>query len=227
MNQEYYDLCGKRMLDTFLEYADPKFEICVFAENVISNFNNRIKVYDWNHVCRKDWETFCTKTQNSKEVKFAKKGLAFLYALKNIKTDKLIWIDSDIIFHQKFDGSIIDLTLGKGKLIGLFNHAYLELGGYSAETGYVIINQKHSEYNNFIDKYEMYYKMENKPEQIQKWYDGQVCMLAANHFEKYVFDLSRYRHKHVDTHTPLNHCPLSDYFTHDKGPEKKKWYNRK
>lgn len=227
MNQDYYDLCGKRMMDTFLQHADSDFELCVIAENVESTFDSRIKVYDWNYICKPDWQNFCIKTNNSKEQKFAKKGFAFLYALKHIVTDRLIWIDSDIIFHNKFDGSIIDNTLKKGKLVGLFDHSYLDNTGYSAESGYVVFNKKHAEYNNFVDKYEMYYTMNSKPEQIQRWYDGQVCMLAASHFEKHVFNLSNMRYKNVDTHTPLNHCPLNYYFTHDKGPEKKKWYNRK
>ena len=226
MNQSYYDLCGKRMIDTFLEYADPNFELCVIAEDVASRFDNRIKVYDWNYICKLDWQNFCSKTNNNKEQKFAKKGFAFLYSLKNIGTHRLIWLDSDIIFHNNFDSSIIENTI-KNKMIGLFDHKYLGDKGYSAESGYVILDKKHIEYQNFVDKYEMYYIIETKPEQIQRWYDGQVCMLAASHFEKYVFDLSTYKYEHVDTHTPLNHCPLNYYFTHNKGPEKKKWYNNK
>lgn len=227
MNQDYYDLCGKQMIDTFLQYADPNFELCVIAEDVISDFDSRIKVYDWNYVCKPDWQTFCSKTKNSKEQKFAKKGFAFLYSLRNIDTHKLIWIDSDIIFHNKFDTSVIESTLKKDMLIGIFDHSYLEIEGYSAESGYVIINKKHNYFWNFVELYESYYTQKEKPKEIDRWYDGQVCMLAASHFKKYVFDLSQLKYKHVDTHTPLNHCPLNYYFTHDKGPEKKKWYNRK
>lgn len=218
MDQYYFDSFGCFMIDSFLKNTPDNFVLHLYAENIKDNLpkTDKIKIYDWNHVCLKNWKDFCNKTQNKKEVKFAKKGFAFLHALENIKADYITWIDADIFFKQKIDTSFLNYACSKKYLIGLFSHDYLDLG-ISAESGFVVVNQNHTDYKDFVEQYKLAYK--EKPKEIQRWYDGQVCMYAAKQF-KNVNDLS-FTMYDVDTHTPLNHCPMNKFLYHEKGPTKK------
>ena len=108
MDQYYFDRFGCFMIDSFLKNTPDNFVLHLYAEKINSKFTktDKLKVYDWNHVCLKNWKDFCNKTENKKEVKFAKKGFAFLHALENIKGDYIIWVDADIFFKQKIDTAI-------------------------------------------------------------------------------------------------------------------------
>ena len=88
---------------------------------------------------------------------------------------------------------------------------------YSSESGFVIVNKNHKDFTKFVNLYKASYV--NKPKEIQKWYDGQVCMFAASHV-KYK-DLSLLSDD-KNTHTPLNTCMLNEYMLHEKGPTKKR-----
>lgn len=219
MNQEYFDVVGKDMISSFLLYT--KFKLRIYAENLDTIVtDDRITYYDWNVSCKHNWQQFKQKTNDNKSIKFAKKGFAFLHALKTVTEKFIIWIDADLKFLKNIDESVIKKTIGTN-LIGLFDHSYLNAEDYSAESGYVILNTQHSDYNKFVQFYEQYYSTPEKPQQISKWYDGQVCMLAASHF-KDVNNLSKLCDDKT-THTPLNYCPLNEYIIHYKGKKTKRF----
>tara|TARA_B110000503_G_scaffold26175_1_gene41245 strand:+ start:633 stop:1376 length:744 start_codon:yes stop_codon:yes gene_type:complete len=222
MNQKYFDRIGQYMLLSFFKYTNLNFEFHLYAEDIISNIPNNLslKIFDWNVSCKHNWVEFCKKTTSSKDHKFAKKGFAFIHAMENANSEKLIWLDADILFLKMFDKKIIDSTILKNKLIGLFDHSYLkDTVGYSAESGYVILNCNHPEYKNFVTQYKEYYTGPNKPAEIETWWDGQVCMLAASKFADHVYNLSNLRTD--NSHTPLNSSSLSEYFIHCKGKKTK------
>lgn len=223
MNESIYNHIGSFMLQSFFEYAPSNTEMHLYAENISSQIidNTRLKIYDWNVSCKSEWDNF--KSNNSKERKFAKKAFAFLHSMKNCNTDYLIWIDSDILFLKSFNEKIIQSTINKS-LIGLFDQSYIE-PGYSAESGYVILNCKHKHYNKFVATYENYYLAETKPDEIKHWWDGQVCMLAASKFTKHINNLSELRTEY--SHTPLNSSPLAEYFIHCKGKKKNMIENKR
>ena len=219
MNQEYFDIVGKDMISSFLLYT--KFLLRIYAEDLTTIVSdNRITYYDWNVSCKHSWQKFKQKTSDAKSIKFAKKGFAFLHALKTINEKYIIWVDADLKFLKHIDEKIIKQTIGSN-LIGLFDHSYLNLGGYSAESGYVILNTHHTDYNKFVELYEYYYSVDKKPEQLANWYDGQVCMLAASHFDN-VYNLSTLSYNKT-SHTPLNYCPLNEYIIHYKGKKTKRF----
>ena len=216
MDQHYYDNVGRYMLNSFLKYSPSNCRINVYAENVNSKFTetDKLKVYDWNHVIRPQWKQF--KSDVQKEIKFAKKGLTFIHALENIDTDYLIWSDADVMYRKEFKTKLITELCPKKYCVALFSHNYLG-ECYSAESGFVIVNKKHKHFSQFLNTYKNAYI--NKPHEIKKWYDGQVCMYAASHFKyKDLSDLSTDK----NTHTPLNKCFLNEYMLHEKGPTKKR-----
>lgn len=219
MDDEYFSIVGKNMIESFLKHTD--FNLRIYAENLTSIIaDNRITYYDWNVSCKSLWQQFKNKTTDKKSIKFAKKGFSFLHALKTVKEKYVVWIDADIQFLKDFNIKILKQTIGKN-LIGLFDHSYLNAGGYSAESGYVILNTQHPDYKQFVKLYEHYYTVESKPIEIDSWYDGQVCMLAASQF-KNVYNLSNLSYN-KDTHTPLNYCFLNEYIIHHKGRKTKRF----
>jgi len=222
MNQEYYDVVGKAMIDSFLQYTAYNCKLRVYAENITSSIpiDNRIDYYDWNISCKKSWQQFKNKCTDNLSVKFAKKGFAFLHALETIKERYFVWIDADILFLKSIDKKFLISTI-QDNLIGIFDHSYLNLGGYSAESGYVIIDTQHKSFNKFVELYKKYYTADSKPAQIDRWYDGQICMLAASEFKK-VYNLSKLSYNNT-SHTPLNDSPLNEYIVHYKGKKRKRF----
>jgi len=221
MNQEYFDVVGQEMINSFLEYTK-HFELRIYAENLICKLPNNIRIdyYDWNVSCKPNWIKFKSKTNDAKNIKFAKKGFAFLHAMQTVKTKYLIWIDADIKFLSNITPKIITDTIKKN-LIGYFDHSYLKLGGHSAESGYVILDTTHPKYTDFVNLYEHYYTVETQPSDIDCWYDGQVCALTASHFKE-VYNLSKLSYN-TTTHTPLNESPLNQYMIHHKGKLAKRY----
>ena len=221
MNQEYYNVVGKEMIDSFLQYTPENFSMRIYAENVegILPKDFRLDYYDWNVYCKKPWENFITKTDNKKEHKFAKKGFAFLHALLTIDERYFVWVDADIVFKKTINDKIIKDTI-KNNFIGLFDHSYLNKKGYSAESGYVIIDTEHSQFKDFCKTYEEYYT--TRPTEIKHWWDGQVLMLAASKFKK-IRNLSQHR-TDDKTHTPLNDSYLGEYIYHMKGKFAKRYH---
>lgn len=215
MDQFYFDNVGQYLIETFWKYSPKDCRLNVFAENVKSNFlqSDKIKVYDWNHSIYPTWKKFDSKIK--KEIKFAKKGLTFTYAMENIDCDYLVWVDADIMFLQHFDKKLIVGCCPKKYLIGLFTHNYLG-HKYSSESGFVVLNKLHKNFNSFLQAYKDAYV--NKPTELEKWYDGQVCMYAASKFKYNDLSLDRTN----DNHTPLNNSPLNQYMYHEKGPNKKR-----
>jgi hypothetical protein len=234
MDQRYYDMIGSYMIKSFIKYAPKDFTLHLYAENITSELPNisNLKIYDWNTVCREDWDKFAVKTDDNSAKKFGKKGWASIHAWENIDADYLIWLDADLLFHKSFDESVIRKTIKKNMLIGLFNHEYLahvkneKPIGFSAETGYVILNKRHKDFDKFVQKYRETYELDFKPSQIVKWWDNQICMYVANMFKEHVYDLSSLRLTDK-TQTPLNRSELTEYFSHQKGKSKKKMTEQK
>ena len=229
MDQRYFDHIGNYMIKSFLKYAPEHFDIYLYNEGIrdvsalekYKNFHN----VDWNETCKKDWEIFAHKTTDSSAHKFGKKGWASIHAWENLDSDYIVWLDADLLFYKEFDESVIDITIDDNKLIGLFDHSYASAKtgkkiGHSAETGYVIVNCRHSSYNSFVKEYRRLYELSSKPEEIVGWWDNQICMFAATKFQEDVKDLSELRFTDK-TQTPLNHSPLAEYFGHQKGKSKK------
>lgn len=223
MNQDYFDTVGQNMIAGFLDYTPDDFELHIYAENITTDItvDYRIKYFDWNKACYNNWLSFSKKTKDTKSIKFAKKGFAFLHAMENTTAKYLIWVDADIEFLKKITNKIINKTINN-KLIGIFDHSYLGSTGYSAESGYVILNTSHKYYKDFVNTYRYYFTLDGKPAEIEKWYDGQVCMLAASKFKNDIFNLSLLAYN-KDTHTPLNYCLLNEYMIHHKGPRAKRY----
>lgn len=231
MNQQYYDHIGRFMLESFLKYAPEHFVLHLYAESITSELPSaqNLIVYDWNTVCKPSWDKFANKTTDNSAKKFGKKGWASIHAWENIDADRLIWLDADLLFYKELNEDIIEFTLPRKKLIGLFDQTYLskerdniDTSKPSAETGYVILNKRHKDFEAFVKEYRRVYELPEKPDSLHRWWDNQICMLVANLFKDHVYNLSDLKYEGAKTQTPLNHSPIAEFFSHQKGKSKKK-----
>lgn len=231
LDQPYYDHIGKHMVASFIKYAPENFQLHIYAENMTEQFpqSDKLVIVDWHEKCEADWRKFAVKCMpDTGAKKFGKKGWTTIHAWENIDADYIIWFDADILFKKNFTESVFEKTLDSSKLVGLFDQKYQsaklksdEKIWPSAESGYVIVNTRHSSFKDFVAEYRRLYEVDRKPPEIYRWWDNQILMLAANKFYSEVNDLSETRYKDK-TQTPLNHSPLATYFSHFKGKSKKR-----
>jgi hypothetical protein len=220
------------MLESWKKYWESG-KLLVYAEDIDLSPHEKIVILDWKSKCFEDWNTFQTKTGDSSTKKFAKKGFTFLNALENVKTDYLIWLDADLLFHKSFSYENLKKILPEEKLIGYFDVFYQEFPNYTpfeylniknrkhmaAESGFVIINCKHKNFSEYTKNYRTLFESDSTPDVCVHWYDGEVVAESARFFLDQVQDLSLLRTTNK-TQTPLNKTWMSEFFTHQKGKSK-------
>ena len=229
MNKPYYENIGQLMLESWNKRWFEDSNLVVYEENFSTpNLKNVIKK-DWNLCCEEDWTNFCKKTELFPVKKFAKKGFAFLHAMKNIDCDLLIWLDADLLFYKNIDKSKIQKLLPEHKLIAFFDQYYKQNPNYTekeyldpsrpitaAESGFVIVNKTHHNFPKYVENYQNLYSRSEQPNNLGNWYDNNVLTGAAFEFASEVEDLSKLRTTNK-TQTPLNRSWLAEYFNHQKG----------
>lgn len=234
MHRPYFDHIGSVMIESWLKYwGDLDCELVVYGENFSADFNSKKIVWkDWNRLCKDQHEVFSKKI-NGPAVKFAKKGFAFLDAMKNTSADRLVWADADLLFY-KFppEDRFYDLVPAD-KLIAFFDQYYLLNPSYTveeytnrktrktygAESGFVIINPSHTNYHEYVQNYELLYTADKMPKYMDIWYDTEVLVLAARNFLSEVEDLSQLRTTNK-TQTPMNRTWISEFVNHQKAKSK-------
>lgn len=216
MHQPYYDSIGKHMIASWLKYWTGDYKLHLYLEDCEIEFDDsRLVIVDWNTHCKQDWEHFITKTDHPQAHTFAKKGFATLHAWRNIQGDRTVWLDADVLFTKTMTHDVLERSL-EGCMIALFESVYRVQPptAFSAESGYVIVDNTHDQFEAFVDEYERLYRSETKPDTTYNWWDNQVLMAAAHPFRSVVNDLTRYKQR--KTQTPLNACWLGEYMKHFK-----------
>jgi len=236
MHKPYYDHIGQVMIESWLKYWNrADMELVVYGEDFNPGLDDSRLVWkDWREHCEEDHTHFvniAAGLSKGRARTFAKKGLAFLDAMKNTKADRLIWLDADLLFYKEIDYDRFDALLDDDKLIAFFDQffgthpkytqeEYINLDtrkSFGAESGFVIVNPAHNNYGQYVKNYKTLYS-EKDPE-ITHWFDSEVVVLAARPFLKQVFDLSSLRTTNK-SQTPLNRCWLTEYFSHHKAKSK-------
>ena len=236
MHKPYYDHIGQVMIESWLKHWNREdMELIIYGEDFNPDLtDSRIVWKDWGEHCRDNHKNFVKLAAGfgkGRAKTFAKKGFAFLDAMKNTKADRLIWLDADLLFYKEIDYDRFDALLDDDKLIAFFDQffgthpthtpeQYIDLTtrkSFGAESGFVIVNPAHPNYNQYVKNYETLYS-ERDPA-ITHWFDSEVVVLAARPFLKQVFDLSSLRTSNK-SQTPLNRCWLTEYFSHHKAKSK-------
>lgn len=234
MHKPYFDHIGQVMIESWLNYwGDEDCELVVYGENFSHDFDNKKVVWrDWNDLCKEKHNTYATKISGP-AVKFAKKGFAFLDAMKTTTAERLIWADADLLFYKKPPVERFFDLLPENKLIAFFDQYYLNNPNYSveeytdkekrktygAESGFVIVNPKHKDYRSYTTNYESLYTAEEMHDLMSIWYDTEVLVLAAREYLHEVVDLSTLRTTNK-TQTPMNRSWISEFVNHQKAKSK-------
>ena len=230
MHQAYFDHIGNHMIESYKTYWPKDIPLYLYAENMDYNDpSGHVITVDWNETCRKNWKTFAIKSDDSRAHRFGKKAYASMHGWRNVDADFIIWLDADMLFQKQITEEVLQKTLSESQLVGLFDNDYQRIHRgeepvrtkWSAESGYVIVNKKHKNFKQFVDRYQEIYDLPKKPEEITNWWDNETLMLSAKDFISEVHDLSQYRTTNK-TQTPLNKCFLADYMSHFKGKSKKR-----
>jgi hypothetical protein len=233
MHEKYYNHIGGIMVRSWEKYWPKESTLTLYNENFIPTVSNRVILKDWQTHCGANHAEFCPKCDDKSTQKFAKKGFAFLDALKTVDCDYLVWLDADLLFSKDIPYDQLDRILPANKLVALFDCFYQEFPQYTtdqylnssarkfmaAESGFVVVNKKHKDFPAYVAEYERLFTAETKDPSLVSWYDGEVALSAARAFLEEVVDLSQLRTTNK-TQTPLNKTWLAEYVTHQKGRSK-------
>jgi hypothetical protein len=231
MDKLYYDKIGKLMIESWSTHWPEDCKLLVYQEGFEIEKFDRVTGVSWEDKCYDDWLEFSKKARGP-GIRFAKKGYTMISAMETVDCDLLIWCDADTVTYKKFPKDKILSILPSGKLIGFFDTYYQHNKVYSdkeyinpkrptsaAESGFVVINKNHKEFDTYSVNYKKLYKLPSPTPELGPWYDGNVCAVAAKNLREYVEDLSKLRTRRK-TQTPINHCWIGEYVRHKKAKQK-------
>jgi hypothetical protein len=222
MDINYYNHCGKAMLESFSKQYK-KGKISVYNED---NFNPDIKcanLMGWN--LGPDFNNFIKRWhKNSKITTFAKKGFSIIHAMNNIDCDRLVWLDADSVLTLPIHQQLINFMCPNDTLSSHFKVRHYENNQIytSCETGFFILNKKHKNFQDFKNIYTDIY-INDDYKNLRRFYDGEVygetvLRLEANGVK--MQDLNPGSHK-----TPISRSLLAPYFLHLKAGLKDNYTN--
>lgn len=143
-----------------------------------------------------------------KKLKFWRKGMCFAWAAANVKTDYLLWLDSDVKLHKEFNFDQFrpdDNTLA----------TMISADRSHAETGFVFLNRKHPQFNKWLSEYK------------NGWYNGLIDQVPAP-WDGYIFwaTIKDYPHRNLAKDTVkgpqgFEDTDLLEYMFHYSGKGRK------
>ena len=211
MNQSYYNTCGHAMLESFSKF-NTDHTLYLYNEDFSPQFDNVI-LQDWN--LGQDYEKFqSTWPSKSAVSKFSKKGFSIIHAMYNLDCDYLIWIDADCVITKDFDQKFLNQIANKKTLSSHFSvwHNKNDKTYHSCETGFFVLNMKHSLFEKFRSTYRKIY-VNQETDNLRRFYDGEVYGETVSRLDgDWMNNLNTGKHK-----TPMPRSIVKDYLTHFKG----------
>ncbi len=215
MDEKYYNHCGRSMLRSYKKYWSHLMPMYVYNENDFTVKVNTVKSVGWN--LGEAYDNFQSRHTNERVKTFAKKGFPIINAMETLSTntERLIWIDADVIIRAIIPQQLLDLISPDDTLSTHFSvwHEKDSVTYHSCETGFFILNTTHPGYKEFCDTYKDIYH-NDRIEGLRRFYDGEVygktveLMEAKGHK---MLNLNPGRHK-----TPISRSVLTPYITHYK-----------
>jgi hypothetical protein len=135
------------------------------------NYIDGVIVKDFWELIHKDYN-WLKEIRPTKASRFWFKGMTLYYALKNIKTDYVVWIDADVFVVNDIDITMLDI--GNSLFSTMYFKSYIsEKPDYVAETGLQIFNMHHKDVEKYANEYLDYWES-LKILQLYRAYDGYV-----------------------------------------------------
>lgn len=211
MNKRYFDHCGESMIKSFLShnshplyvYNEDDFDLPTGAEALGYNLGNQ-------------WEQFKLRFGPKSSVrKFGNKAFSIIHAMNYLKADRIIWLDADTIFKKGFDKKIIKSLCPADSLSTHLSvwHTRDDIRYHSCETGFFVLNKKHSGFTDFKHEYEnIYYN--DKIEGLRRYYDGDVYGKVVNTMEDKGHSMTQLNK--TTKKSPVPYSILEPYMSHYK-----------
>jgi len=218
MNKEYYDRCGKVMLETFKDKWGHLMKLYVYNEDNFDLGDKFFKPMGWD--LGNEYEAFQERHKNNRVKTFSKKGFSIIHAMDNIDCDRLIWIDADVIFKSPIPPNILD-DITNDKILSTHFMVWHHIEGidyYSCETGFFVLNKRHKGFEVFKNTYkDIYYN--DKTDGLRRFYDGEI-------YGKTVRTCSGFRMMNLSVRdkikTPIKKSILEPYLEHHKAGMKER-----
>lgn len=219
MNEKYYDHCGRTMLRSYKQYWSQKFPLYVYNEDNFSVKVNSIKTLGWD--LGDEYKRFQQRHNNEKVKTFAKKGFSIIHAMNNLKYDRIIWLDADTVISNDIPMELLNLISPDDVLSTHFSvwHQKDDINYHSCETGFFILNCKHSHYQDFCETYRDIY-VNDKCNDLRRFYDGEVYGKTVEIMQSRkcnMLNLNPNRYK-----TPISRSIITPYISHFKAGLKDK-----
>lgn len=178
MSQKYRDHCGNAMLESYKKHWS---NIPLYLYNEDFDYKARgVITQGWNLGI--DYKRFQQRweNKNKKVSTFAKKGFSIIHAMENIDCDRLIWLDADSICKRNIHEQLLDLISPDTVLSTHFgvvhdwpSDADPHRKMFSCETGFFILNKKHTQFETFLSTYKDIY-INDRELSLRRFYDGEV-----------------------------------------------------
>lgn len=213
---------GKNFIDTFIKYWPDTIKLYVYYDGEPEFINDKVVWLDYNEEC-KDQKEFAERGKNIPQdsfyrgaTKFSYKGFTIINHLEKNLDRYNIWMDADCItvnpiteewLHTLKDTSCLSVLMRNTRAI---------------ETGFILTDNKHKHYNNFINTYADVYR-KDIIYSLPEWHDSYVLNHVIYTCNLSYFDLSphnEYREIHPFSTGVLGRC-----LDHLKGPRKYKGHS--
>ena len=238
-NQKYYDICGKRMIETFIEFWPKDVTLYayweeqepeIFADNVkyinlLEAQPELVKFVERNKDDRKkngwrpgEWQDGTKEKQIWKYdgVKFSYKVFAQSHRIKNSNSDRLLYLDADTFTHATPNLDYLDEILPEDHLC-----SYLGRAKNYDETGYYFHNIAHPKSQEWANRMEEIY-INDELWDLEQQVDCYTMYWARKTFEDCPqFDLNAYHGGFGNSH-PFINTKLGAFLDHLKGNERKR-----
>lgn len=214
-NQLYYDRIGHACVESWLKFWPEHTTLIVYTEDMTWSAPQRVQTRDFS-VLGQDYVNFQNSDEKNRAKTFAKKAYSFIHACKNTTADRLIWLDADVISQEPIPFSVLAALCNDQQL-----SAYMPVnhdGYFSAETGVVCMNPRHSAFESFVQRYADRYNNHIKQD-LRRFYDGEVFGAVVKEIPADYNNLCQGLKK--DYKSPMKHTALGQYLTHYKSKHSK------
>lgn len=207
--KDHIAVYGRRFIDTFQKHC--AFDLKIFAEDftqqdlnypVLDYYKHIPEQIEFKQFILENIESSNTKSANRlrKALRWSYKSFVIWYALKNINSDYIVWMDADVETLRPVDETVIS-KIAKKKLI--VANPELIKNDMHIESGFVIFNTKHSLISRVIEHYH------------QGYHDQQVLNLPKPWDGFWLAKLMK-EDKEISNSSDLSKVPYRKIFTYFK-----------
>jgi hypothetical protein len=170
MSQNYYDLVGRYMIESWLAYWPKEFILNIYTEDNLSLSHPRINIISLDTM-GEEYHKFQNENLlklNDRTKIFAKKAWPIMKNLEE-NSGKLLWLDADVVTVGEVTKDWLDSLLEKKDFSAHFGVYQSEF--YSVETGFFIIDRENRFKEEFLNRYKRIY-YERDFSDMKKPFDG-------------------------------------------------------